>query len=479
MSSVAAGGVRGRILEVGPVATILGAGVAITMGLALGFPTDGLRLLVAGSLGLLALSSAAVWPLTAIQILIASSVFLVSFSLSPQRALNAFDLLLPPVLLVSAFGAARARAMRENAAYQGPGHADIHACTGRLSQSVVVFYAIAALSLAMLALRGQPLRAFESFLSLLRAFQGLSIFALGLWWFRTEHDVHLAIRSLKVGAWAVFAMNVLYVATYPITRAGMTWNIGEQWWRVSGANELATAALIVWAILQSQSATRRTLSNVVLMAALFVLLFMTQSRSGLVAWAIYYLFQLRSPRWRSLLATSTIVFLAASLVPAAFWGRLSRTLVLKAGSSEAFSTIIRLYSWQTATRVFLDHPILGVGYLGFRFVSSEYNSLHIVLGPAESYYLEVAAGMGIMGLIALGVAIAALWRLGRSVETVTPPGSLGHEMARRHRPLIAALLVANCTGGTFIGMLGLSELAIWCALLVRAGHLSARSVRQT
>jgi hypothetical protein len=38
-----------------------------------------------------------------------------------------------------------------------------------------------------------------------------------------------------------------------------------------------------------------------------------------------------------------------------------------------------------------------------------------------------------------------------------------------------ALMAANLTGDNFMGMVGLAQLAIWCALLIRSGHLSVSS----
>jgi hypothetical protein len=63
-----------------------------------------------------------------------------------------------------------------------------------------------------------------------------------------------------------------------------------------------------------------------------------------------------------------------------------------------------------------------------------------------------------------------LYRLGREVGRVAPAGSLAHHMARYHAPLITALLVANLTGDNFMGLVGLAQLSIWTAVLVRSGH---------
>ena len=88
------------------------------------------------------------------------------------------------------------------------------------------------------------------------------------------------------------------------------------------------------------------------------------------------------------------------------------------------------------------------------------------------YFFETLVGMGIVGLVMLGVVFWRLFALGRVVLRSTPPNSLGHELARLNAPLLVAMLVTNLTGSTVIGMVGVGQVALWCALLVRAGHLA-------
>jgi O-antigen ligase len=179
-------------------------------------------------------------------------------------------------------------------------------------------------------------------------------------------------------------------------------------------------------------------------------------------------------RWRTVLRSAAIAALALPAVPSYYWERMGRTLAPTRSSFETYGSFIRLYGWQAALRAFQDHPLFGVGYLGFRFISDRYNDFRLVVG-AEDYYLEIAVGMGICGLILLGVVIHALLTLDRPVRASAPEGSFGHELARRHRPLMLALMAANLTGDNFMGMVGLAQLAIWCALLIRSGHLSVSS----
>jgi len=70
----------------------------------------------------------------------------------------------------------------------------------------------------------------------------------------------------------------------------------------------------------------------------------------------------------------------------------------------------------------------------------------------------------------LAVVLVKLYQVGREVGRVAPPGSLAHHMSRYHAPLVTGLLVANLTGDNFMGMVGLAQVAMWTAVLVRSGH---------
>jgi O-antigen ligase len=200
---------------------------------------------------------------------------------------------------------------------------------------------------------------------------------------------------------------------------------------------------------------------------------LTQSRSGLLAFATFTLLTVRHLRWRWLLGALVMLLLALPLVPPEYWERLRRSLTFKQGSFEVFSFLVRIYGFRAAWLVFLDNPLIGVGYLGYRFVSSQYNDLRLVLGTAENFVLETLAGLGLIGLGVVIAALRRLYALGTVALGVTPARTLGHELARRHAPLLTAILVANMTGNTFVGLVGVGQLALWCALLVRSGHLAA------
>jgi len=461
-----------RRIEIGPLLAAAGVLAALLIGLAFGVPTFEQRILGAAVCGAVAILAAVAWPFRAVQMLFFSVICLIVWVVIGARSVNFLDLLLIPTFLVSVLGAGRRRALVEDAGLVGPAHAQIRDATRRLSRSVRIFYGLAALSLVALAVRGHPRWALDSSLLLFRGLQGLSLFALGLWWMRTDDDVRGGMRAVEAGAWALLGLNTFYFLFAHIHRAGMTWIVNLPEWPMSSPNEAAASLVVIQAVIQSVPSQRRRLSQWILNAGILVLLVMTQSRSGLVAWTVYNLLSLRWRRWSSYIWILIVVAIGLPFVPAAYWQRIFRTLSLTGGTFDAYSSLMRFYSWQMAVRIFLDHPIFGAGYVGLRFITPQYNPFHIVLATAESFYLEIAADMGLIGLAALAPALVAFFRLGAAVKKVVPPGSLGYELARRHRPLVLAMLAANVTGDNFIGMVGLGQMAIWCALLIRAGHLS-------
>jgi hypothetical protein len=103
-------------------------------------------------------------------------------------------------------------------------------------------------------------------------------------------------------------------------------------------------------------------------------------------------------------------------------------------------------------------------------MSHRYNELRLVLITVENYFYEVLVGMGVVGLALLAIVIVRIFQVGREVGRVAPPGTMAHSMARFHAPLVLALLVANMTGDNFVGLVGVAQLAIWTAVLVRSGH---------
>jgi O-antigen ligase len=443
-------------------------GLSVLAGLAAGDPGPQwwipLAVLAAGA----ALYAGARWPFESLLLMLGSSVLLVVVRASGTRAVNLIDVLLPPVFLASTFGRARLDARMHLEA--GPAHERLHAAERRFTRAVIVFYAAAACSLLQLARQAGAAAALDSGLLMIRAVQGLMLYPLCTLWLRTRPRVEMAWTALFVAGAALALVNVIGVAAWHIPRAGMTFYVNDPGGPIACPNEAGTATLFVGVGLLVRQAMRPHWKNLAIGALMLVLLALTQSRSGLLAWATFALLTLRWVRPARLLTGALGIAALLPLIPQAFWARMLKSAVVERGSFEAYSFFVRVYGWRTAWRVVQEHPWAGIGYLGFRFVSHSYNELRLVLITVENYFYETLVGMGVVGLALLALVIVRLFQLGREVGRAAPAGTLAHHMARFHAPLVLGLLVANMTGDNFVGMVGVAQMAIWTAVLVRSGH---------
>jgi len=443
-------------------------GLAVLVGLAAGSPSPLWSIPLELIAGCAMLYASVRWPFASLLVILGSCIVLVVVLVTETRAINPIDVLMPPVLLASVFGRARreARAHPES----GPGHDEMNRAERRLTHAVMVFYVLAAFSLLQLARVAGTGAALDSALLLTRAVQGLLFYPLATWWLRTPERIALAWKGLVVAGAALALANIVAVAAWDVKRAGMTLYLNDPEEPIACPNECGTATLVVGVVLMIRHAMRPQWVNLVLGALMIALLGLTQSRSGILAWATFGLFTLRWVRPSRLLAGALALAALLPLMPPSFWIRMVRTVAVQKGTFEAYSMFERIYGWRTAWGVVRDHPLTGIGYLGFRFVSHSYNKMQIVLGTVENYYYETLVSMGIVGLVVLAFVIVRLFQVGRAVGRTAPPGSLAHHMARFHAPLMLGLLVANMTGDNFVGLVGLAQVAMWTAVMVRAGH---------
>ena len=451
-------------------------GLALFLGLVIGYPSSSWLVpggVVAGC-GTIWLSLR--WPFTSFLIILGSTILLVVVRVIGLTSINLLDVLMLPVLVATALGGPRAAARQALA--PGPGRERLFHAERRLGLAVIVFFALAALSLIRLATIDGAASAGSSGLLLVRAIQGLLIYPLCLWLLTTRERIEHAWRALIVAGVALVVVNIIGVAAWDVKRAGMTFFLNNWDAPLATPNEAATAALLVGIVLLIRQAMRPRWWNVALFALMILLLALTQSRAGILAWVTFGLLTLRRARPSQLLIGALLVAVMVPFLPETFWSRMTRSAVVEPGSFEALSMFQRFYGWQAAWSVFMDHPWIGVGYLGFRFVSHAYNGLGLALGTVENYYYEILVSMGIVGLAVLAVVIVRLFQVGREVGRIAPPGTLAYHMARFHTPFVLGLLVANLTADNFVGMAGLAQLALWTAVLVRSGHAAAAQAKR-
>lgn len=448
----------------------LGLVAALGLGIALGDPTPAAMTALAAAFGLVALAWVAVKPRAGFLILAGSSILLFVVQVTGKRFANAFDVLMPAVLVGSLLrsGVRGAGALPQD-------HPPIELATRRMSRAAIAYFAVAALSLIPGIVRGHAAQSMDSGLMLLRGIQGAALFPLGMWWIRSRDDLRHTIQAVLVAGGAFVVVNAIALAA-DTRRAGITWIVNTPSGHVVGPNEAASGLLMIWVVLLARQYVRPQLGNLLGMLVAFAMIVLTQSRGGLLAWCTFNLLMLRRLGIRSILGGLLLIALALPFVPSEYVGRMARTLVLQPGSYEAYSALIRVYGWKIAERVFLANPILGVGYLGFRFVSTSYNNLPFLIVTCENIFLEIATGMGLVGLLVTGVLLARMFQLGARIRRAAPSGTLGHHLARLHAPFLISLVVTNLTADNWVGVLGIGQLALWLAILVRSGQFDAGEV---
>lgn len=114
------------------------------------------------------------------------------------------------------------------------------------------------------------------------------------------------------------------------------------------------------------------------------------------------------------------------IAPPEFTARLSTLSAFLPGNDdgavqEEVSFNRRSYEMLMAAEMFIDHPIIGVGGMNYRMRYQEYIRRHGAAVPDEerdphSYYLEVAAEHGLIGLVAWGGILVLTWNRLRAAE---------------------------------------------------------------
>jgi O-antigen ligase len=162
---------------------------------------------------------------------------------------------------------------------------------------------------------------------------------------------------------------------------------------------------------------------------------LTYSRGGAVALGCVLALSLlaRSARLKHLAVAATLLVLLAALLPAAFARRLETIVQVLPGQEEVLrpdsSFEQRRLLTRVAWRIFLDHPLLGVGAGNYTLyfddyaqevgsLSREYEELGEQHYP-HNLYLEIAAETGLVGLAAFGAALAACFTALRSARAAS------------------------------------------------------------
>jgi O-antigen ligase len=146
-------------------------------------------------------------------------------------------------------------------------------------------------------------------------------------------------------------------------------------------------------------------------------LYFTGSRGGLIAYAAMLLvcmYFLRPRRMAFLRVLSAMALAWALVAVLQFPSRIEVEGESRFQQVDEFTSISRLALWDAAGAIFIQHPVLGVGYGNYRSLYSDYipgaapNEL-----DAHNMYLQMLSETGIIGFLAfsalvVGLAIAAI-----------------------------------------------------------------------
>jgi hypothetical protein len=401
--------------------------------------------------------------------------FLVVYAVTLHNYLNAGDIVMPALGLASYFGVARRQANAEDALLRGPAHEKLARLIHEFRKAGILFGVLVFVSIGWLAINVGAREAFQNVVFSVRTIEGALCFPLAMWWLRTEKRIHQTIGAILVTGALMAAVNIYQVLGMGTFRAGMTWVVNHLDWPMESANEAGFTTVLIWVLILARHQVKPTLWTYPALAVDLLILLLTQSRSSLIGLLIFTVLSVRRIRWQYVAAALILVPLALRFVPEDFFHRMARSLTWEKGTFEVYSMVVRLYGYQSSLMAFLDNWLFGVGYFGLIYVSQNYNDMRITDLGAENIYLEIAAGMGVIGLAAAGWWFWKLLKVGPLVRKLSPPGTLGHVLGGFHIPYVAAIAFTSLTNVSVIGQAGLGQLLLWTAMVMRAGHLAIES----
>jgi hypothetical protein len=461
-------------------AVVLGIAVASGLvGLAAAGGSDSFTLLVSAVIALAAWAALFFHPRLALALVIPQVAF---FPVLPifggHRGLNPIDIFLPSAVIGAWLFVPRRVAT-------GAPSLALERARDRLARAMCIYLGLAVVSLIGCALAGNPGGALDSMLLLSRDFEAVFLFWAMDRLLDGEADVRRSALLLGGGLMFALVLNLSTMVLFHLPRAGaiwvygepsgnvVSWNVGPGRWVATNPNELAMGCLMACALFLAVPLGKWR--GRVLFTGTVVLLLATLSRSGLLSFLILVvLHTVQRRRWR-LWLIPLVLLLAFPVLPSDIRLRILRTLTMAHGSFEVYTSVIRVYSWITAFKVFLAHPFLGVGYIGFRFVSQHFNNFGFALGTAENFYLETASGMGVIGLAAVAWVVVSLVRLLRLVRRLAPPGTTAYRLAGIGPAFLVGAAVSNWTADYLIGMLGILQMCVFFALLVVSAREALRN----
>src|SRR5579859_2673799 len=293
--------------------------------------------------------------------------------------------------------------------------------SGWLTRAVLGYFVVAVVSVAFNAVTLDAQR------ELMRLASYVCFYYVITDWIQTRRDTEILLKILMAStiAVALFGLyqmmiggySAVYDVLYPVQEEirqipaweGRITSFLEHYNGLAGYINLVVPFCLVFALREADPALR-TLSKWCLALASVALL-LTQSRGGLLAFAVmlmvsvYLLAPDRKTRMRRL-----AVVLVACLVVAALAGFFFQRL----GEIDDYTAVSRLAIWGGAFTVFARSPVVGAGFGNLRPLMGGLVGLpEGWMGDAHNLYLELLAESGLVGFIAFAFLIVAALRAAR------------------------------------------------------------------
>lgn len=298
---------------------------------------------------------------------------------------------------------------------------------GSVNKAVLLYAIIATISLTTSNLRTN----IDAYRSLIRLFSYLLFFFAITGWLESRVQVYRAIRLLLFstilvalfGFYQAFAGGYtdLYFQLYPLQRTGT-----EDWSgritsflfhfnSLAGYLELVIPFSIAYAFFGKTRAMQYL--GVTCFSASSLALYLTGSRGGILAWGgiiLFSIWSLRQAGIKILRIVIPVITISAVLV--------GSIMLLNSKDSERssrlqeldeFTAVTRLELWGAAAAMFLEHPVLGVGYGNYRSSYGDYVPQEgggVV--DAHELYLEILAETGLIGFGIFGFIFWTFLRYG-------------------------------------------------------------------
>lgn len=308
-----------------------------------------------------------------------------------------------------------------------------------LNKPIAVYSGIAVLATAVGMVRGD-VNSMSGFFFTLKILEYFVLFSVVVNYLTEEREVH-TLLSVHLLVFAIIVGYGLYqVAVGGDIAAPFEGEAGER--NTLGGYLVLMGSVAGGLLLHSDSSLERKLMGALVALGLCVLLF-SLSRSGWVSCLVAMTVLFFSARQKNiyLLMIAVFVLVLPFALPEVVWDRVNFTFYqpLHPGQQVEIlgvrldtSTSARILTARDIFRHFVEHPILGFGVTGFRFV--------------DGHFLGVLIETGILGLAAFGWLLAGMHRMIRDAASRDLPPRLRGMVIGFHAgfwAMIAHALSAN------------------------------------